>query len=363
MKFSEQIKSLTDHLQQAILVVNKNRYVIYCNDSASQFFQKDSARILDIQINELFHSDEILLEKIQEVFKSGIVFKMGNFVLQTSPLNELGAEIVIAPVLDNSDQVKNVVITLLESTNLHENQEREHEEQLAISLGTLAADLAHEIQNPLSGIKGILQLLERELNNTKINNTYTSMMLKELERIERLLKQLLFHSQPMLLDTTSFDIHELLNTIIDFEQNIDTKIIFVRSFDTSLPNIIADRDKLHQVFLNLIRNAVEASKTKDTIKINTRFCGKWELAGTNLNPELNYMHISIEDDGSGIKLDHRKKLFKPLFTTKDKGNGLGLSISYRLIQAHKGLLSYSPANKKGSIFQIFLPHKHKDFDL
>lgn len=358
MESGEQIKSLTDHLQQAILVVNKNRYVIYCNDSASQFLQKDSARILDRQIDELFHSDLILLEKIQEVFKSGIVFKIGNFDLQTSPLNQHGAEIVISPVLDNSDKVENVVITILENTNLHENQEREHEEQLAISLGTLASDLAHEIQNPLSGIKGILQLLERDLDNTKINTTYTSMMLNELERIERLLKQLLFHSQPMLIDKTSFNIHELLNTIIDFEKNIDTNIIFIRSFDTSLPNIVADRDKLHQVFLNLIRNAVEASGEKVIIKINTRFCGKWELAGTNLNPELNYIHISIEDEGSGIKFEHRKKLFKPLFTTKDKGNGLGLSISYRLVQAHKGLLSYSSANEKGSIFQIFLPHQH-----
>ena len=172
MESGEQIKSLTDHLQQAILVVNKNRYVIYCNDSASQFLQKDSARILDRQIDELFHSDLILLEKIQEVFKSGIVFKIGNFDLQTSPLNQHGAEIVISPVLDNSDKVKNVVITILENTNLHENQEREHEEQLAISLGTLASDLAHEIQNPLSGIKGLLQLLERDLGNTNINRDH-----------------------------------------------------------------------------------------------------------------------------------------------------------------------------------------------
>ena len=92
MESGEQIKSLTDHLQQAILVVNKNKFVIYCNDSASQFLQKDSARILDKQINELFHSDVILLEKIQEVFKSGIVFKMGNFDLKTSPLDQQDAE-------------------------------------------------------------------------------------------------------------------------------------------------------------------------------------------------------------------------------------------------------------------------------
>ena len=357
MHINENIKSLTDHLQQAILVINKNGNVIYCNDAASLFWKKDSNRLLNKAVNDLFEKDLILQEKISEVFKSGKVFKMGKFDLKTSPLNNHGVEIVIAPIRGELDIIKSVVITILESTNFHESQKREYEEQLAISMGILAADLAHEIQNPLSGIKGILQLLERDLKKTKINTEYTIMMIAELERIERLLKQLLFHSQPMHLEKTSFDVHELLDTVINFEQNIDSNIKFIRNFDTSLPSILADRDKLHQVLLNLIRNSVEASDNKKIIKVKTRFCGKWDLAGTNLNPELNYIIISIEDEGSGIKLENRKKLFKPLFSTKDKGNGLGLSISFRLIQAQNGLLSYLPRYPIGSIFQIFLPHK------
>jgi len=347
--------SLTDHLQHTILVINKNGDLIYCNDSASQFWQKDSARIKDKQISELFDADQTIQEKIKEVFNSGIVFKLGTYVLNTPPLQELGAEIVIAPILDKKDQVEFVIMTMIENTNLQESQARENEEQIATSLGTLVADLAHEIQNPLSGVKGIIQLLERDLKNSEINSTYTRMMQSELERIERLLKQLLFHSHRIPLDKTSFDIHDLLNTIIQFEKNIDSNIIFIRSFDTSLPKIKADRDKMHQVLLNLIRNAVESCINKVVVKVNTRYCGKWELARTNLDPELNYMLISIEDEGTGISFENRKQLFKPLFTTKEKGHGLGLSISHRLVKAHKGLLRYYPANKAGSIFEIFLP--------
>ncbi len=358
MQIDEQIKSLIDHLQQTILVINKEGTVIYCNDAASLFWQIDSKRIINRQANELFKKDLILQEKIKDVFKSGKVFKIGKLSLKTPPLNNYGVEIVIAPVRDEFDVIKRVVITILESTSFHESQKRDYEEQLSISMGILAADLAHEIQNPLSGIKGILQLLERDLKKTKINTNYTKMMISELERIERLLKQLLFHSQTMILEKTKFNVHELLDTVINFEKNVDSNINFIRSFDTSLPNILADRDKLHQVFLNLIRNAVEASDNKKTIKVKTRFCGKWELAGTNLNPELNYILISVEDEGSGVKFENRKKLFKPLFSTKNKGNGLGLSISYRLIQAQNGLLSYLPGNKIGSIFQIFLPEHH-----
>ncbi|MDP7583981.1 MAG: ATP-binding protein [SAR324 cluster bacterium] len=350
------ISSLTDHLLQAVLVIDQKGEIVYCNDSAAQFWQKDSVRLLGKQSSALFHEDPLIKEKISGALETGKVFRMGGYVLQTPPLQERGAEIVVAPVLNKYGHVKQAVITLLESTNLQESQAREQEEQLARSLGTLAASLAHEIQNPLGGVRGMLQLLERDLNKAKIKNTSTGMMLAELDRVERLLKQLLLHSQPMPLEITQFDVHELLNTVILFEQNTVSNIRFLRSFDTSLPDIQADCDKLHQVFLNLIRNAVEASPSAATVTVRTRYCGKWELAGTNLNPELNYMLISVEDEGAGVSLALRNQLFKPLFSTKEKGHGLGLSISHRLIQAHKGLLRYSSGNSAGAVFQIFLPH-------
>ena len=254
------ISALTDHLPQAVIVIDQKEEVVYCNDSAAQFWQKDSQRLLGKQSSGLFHADVMIQEKIRGVLNSGNVFRMGGYVLKTPPLQERGAEIVIAPVRNKTGKVKQAVITLLESTTLQETQAREQEEQLSRALGTLAASLAHEIQNPLSGVRGMLQLLERDLQKSKISNSSTGMMLAELDRVERLLKQLLLHSHPLPLELISFNVHELLNALIRFEQNTATQIRFIRSFDTSLPDIQADRDKIHQVFLNLIRNAVEASK-------------------------------------------------------------------------------------------------------
>ena len=353
------INSLTEHLQQAVMVIEHNNKIIYCNDSAAQFWQIDPLRILGKNSSTLFHNDFIIQEKIRDVLKFGKVFKMGGYVLQTPPLKGRGAEIVICPVLDDKGLATKALITLLESTNLQESQAREQEEQVARSVGKLVVSLAHEIQNPLSGVKGMLQLLERDLKKEKIKNTTTELMLSELDRVERLLKQLLLHSQPVPLEIDNFDIHELLNTVILFEQSIVSNINFIRRFDTSLPHIQADRDKMHQVFLNLIRNAVEASSENDNVTIHTRYCGNWELAGTNLDPELNYILITIEDEGNGVSQENRTQLFKPLFTTKTHGHGLGLSISHRLVQAHKGLLSYISNNPVGSVFQIFLPYQKK----
>ena len=220
--------------------------------------------------------------------------------------------------------------------------------------------MAHEIQNPLSGIKGMLQLLERDLKNKKIKNDSISMMLNELERVERLLKQLLLYSGPVPLDSSRLNVHELLNTVIQFEKNSVPGIKFNKIYDTSLPEIKSDRDKLHQVFLNLLRNAAEASAKKSTVTIYTRFCGKWELTGTNLDPGLNYTLVTIEDEGAGIAPENREKLFKPFFSTKKEGHGLGLSISFRLVNSLGGMLSYAPRDSDGSVFKVFLPDRTPD---
>jgi Signal transduction histidine kinase, nitrogen specific len=282
MLSSDYISNLTDHLQQAVLAVDQSGIIVYCNYSASHYWQRGIELLLGCENTDLFHSDLLIQQKIREVLDTGKVCRLGGYVLQTPPLHERGAEIVIAPVRNESGLVYQAVITLLENTSHQEFQAREHEEKLARFLGDLAGSLAHEIQNPLSGIKGMLQLLQRDLQKTKFKNGSINMMLKELDRVERLLKQLLLHSGPMPLDFSRFNIHELLNTVIQFEKNSVPGIKFKRIFDTSLPEIKSDRDKLHQVFLNLLRNAAEASKKNSTITISTRFCGKWELTGTIL---------------------------------------------------------------------------------
>ena len=170
MPSSDYIANLTDHLQQAVLAVDQSGVIVYCNDSASHFWQRGMELLLGRQNKDLFQADLLIQQKIREVLDSGKVFRIGGYVLQTPPLNERGAEIVIAPVRNESGIVDKALITLLESTAHQEFQARELEEKLSSSLGELAGAMAHEIQNPLSGIKGMLQLMQRELQSTKIKN-------------------------------------------------------------------------------------------------------------------------------------------------------------------------------------------------
>ena len=130
--------------------------------------------------------------------------------------------------------------------------------------------------------------------------------------------------------------------------------------DASLPDIEADRDKLHQVFLNLVRNASEACPADGRVRVLTRHCAHWELAGTNLVPTRRYILVSIEDEGPGIPEELRKNIFKPLFSTKKQGTGLGLSISFRLVESHGGQLRYQPSERSGACFQVILPESQSE---
>ena len=108
-------------------------------------------------------------------------------------------------------------------------------------------------------------------------------------------------------------------------------------------------------FLNLIRNAIEASPEGGAVTIRSSFCSQWQLAGKHLTPQRKYVLIEVQDQGPGVADKHIGQLFQPLFTTKPTGHGLGLSISYRIIQSHAGLLNYQPIPGGGALFQVYLP--------
>ncbi len=346
---------LLQQLRHAVLGLDPEGRIQHANEVATQLFHQDLERLQGISFAELFPQDERLVARMQQVLDQGKEFRLSAERLESPPFQGKIAELVLAPLYDTEGLQHGALLTLLETTSLAEARHKEQEEQFAHSLGLLVASLAHEVQNPLGGVKGMLQLHERELEAAGLETDGVEMMLGELGRIERLLRHLLFLSHPMPLSVSSFNVHELLSTIIEFERSINAALTFQTRFDPSLPEVTGDRDKLHQVFLNLIRNAAQASPEAGTLTIRTEYCHPWELAGTNLDPTLAYLQVLVEDEGPGVPPEHQERLFQPLFTTKPEGNGLGLSISQRILQAHSGLLRYQNRSGGGACFQVFLP--------
>jgi two-component system nitrogen regulation sensor histidine kinase GlnL len=247
------------------------------------------------------------------------------------------------------------LVTFWDQTQRENMESAAQEERLLDSIGTMIRRLSHELQNPLSGIKGATQLLARKVRGQPELREYPTVILKELERLERLVGSLVSQGNGMTLTLASCNLHELLDTVIWFERNSTDRVHFERRYDPSLPDILGDRDRLHQVFLNLLHNAVEASPPGETVIVQTGMTGPWSDREPPPEPGRTFFQIDVIDRGPGVSEEHRPNLFTPFFTTKRNGTGLGLSISHQIVRAHHGHLRYRPAEGGGAMFSVVLP--------
>ena len=235
----------------------------------------------------------------------------------------------------------------------------EQTEQLAV-VGELAAGMAHEIKNPMAGIKVSMEVLSQDSPLPQEDKEVLLRVINEIDRITAMLKDLLNYARPPKPKLISLDTNHLLEETIKSSsyslrspkykaKSPDIKIEFIKDFSTDLPHIVADPGQLQQVFLNLVLNAVDAiyssSECQGVITIKTR---------QSLDKTVK---ISIADNGKGIDSESLENVFKPFFTTKSKGTGLGLAISKRLVEQHNGgkiTVENNPGGK-GAIFTLTFP--------
>jgi len=212
------------------------------------------------------------------------------------------------------------------------------------AIGELAAGVAHEIRNPLTAIKGFLQLLQTSTIGTE--QTYVQIVLAELERINQIVTELLFLAKPAVAKFHVANIHSLLNdvTVLLNTQALLKNIEIVTSYQTTRPFVWCDEQQLKQVFLNVLKNAIEAMPRGGKVMVQT-------LVSENGETLL----VSVADDGVGIPQERLAKLGEPFFTTKEKGTGLGLTVSYRIIEAHQGRLQIQSELNKGTTVTLELP--------
>ncbi len=264
----------------------------------------------------------------------------------------------VRPLPGNLEYVVRSVNRMLNALNAeHEKRERLERElsQKAkmASLGRLVAGVAHEVKTPLAIVKTRIQMWQHDLKKKHVNNLPNSlseesmqMILNETNRLDGLVKRLLYFSRPISPTLQSVNMNILLQHTILFIQN-STKLnnlkIFSK-FEETLPLTQADPNSLEQVFINILMNALEASSGNDIITVITSY-----------NQNNQYIQIRIEDTGAGISKECGPKIFDPFFTTKEKGFGLGLSISYEIISAHKGSIGFEKNHPEGTICTIQIP--------
>jgi PAS domain S-box-containing protein len=228
------------------------------------------------------------------------------------------------------------------------------------SLGTLSAGMAHEIKNPLVSIKTFAQLLPERYHESDFRETFSSLIVHEIDRIDSLVNQLLRFARPAKPLLRPMHVHEVLEKTLQLVQHrlYQKEIKLNRTLEASLDTIRADSDQMEQVFLNFFLNAMDAMKRGGELTVETEIRTGDSLV-THLLPESENRHealcISIRDTGEGIKKEDIARVFDPFFTTKDFGTGLGLSVVHGIIEEHGGQIEVESEVAKGTAFHIFLP--------
>jgi signal transduction histidine kinase len=260
------------------------------------------------------------------------------------------------------DEKKHYALTFMEiSQSKHIQSEIIRMDRMA-SLGVLASGIAHEIRNPLAGIKAMAQTLEEELEGDETKIEYSQRIVRQVNRLDKLLKSFFSYAKPQRPNPIKCDIPDIVREVLPlFERRIKEKNIQVKEvYSPSLKKIFVDSHQIQQVFFNLIINAVHAMENGGVLTVKARLPEETHpiIDRRQRIPKLFsniYDEITISDTGSGMDQTTLKNIYNPFYTTKPTGTGLGLSIVYQIIREHGGQITVDSEIDKGTVFTILLP--------
>ncbi len=348
---------ILENIDDAIITVNQQGQIILFNSAAQHYTGLSEKQVIGKSFFKYFHWQETLCYLVRTTLDEGrSISNHETVTLKTSGSQQRQVSITVSPIFSISEPQQGAVIVLHDLTRIRSLESTvRHADQLTM-IETMAAGLAHEIKNPLGGIKGSAQLLQLELDSDSELQEYPQLIVREAERVNRIIEELLNLSHPRKARLESINIGQLLIEIVKLHKNTASNrdVLFIWQLDPSIPDIQGDRDLLTRLFLNLIKNSCEATTNKSEIIIATQINAEYHLSlpGTRPTPMVQ---ISISDQGPGISTTELEKIFTPFYTTKTAGNGLGLPICQKIVTDHEGLLQFTDRPEGGTQVKVLLP--------
>lgn len=339
--------SLLDSLTTAVLQLDAARRIVAVNSAAEHLFGHSRRRLLATDLAYWLPAPHPVLELLVRVRQEQRTCHGHELQLDLPFATAARIDAVVTPLADG---------WLLELRPLDDSQRRHIDTERARQqqeLHELLRSLAHEIKNPLAGLRGAAQLLARELSGQAEAaplTEFTDLIQREADRLRALVDRLLLPART--LTKAPLNIHSVLEQVLQIVRlTLPDGVQLQRDYDPSLPELQANADALHQVMLNLVQNAVEAVAEHGNIRLRTRAehgvtigSMRWKLA----------LRLDVIDNGPGIPAELRDRVFLPLVTGKQHGTGLGLSIAQTLVQQHDGLLECHSTPGQ-TVFTVWLP--------
>ena len=344
-------------LEDAVLVVDRSRAVSFTNQAAETLAGLSARKMLGRAAGDLFGANRWLLDMIEKSLgPDESTSRAENDFFRPRGKRGKGVPVsaLVSPLRDHDGAVAGSVLLLRDRTLRQAMEEDLRRSDRLALLGKLAAALAHEIKNPLGGIRGAAQLLRSEVAHDPSLAENTDIMIREVDRVDQLLDQLLDLARPAELRLEPLNIHEVLEHVLGLEAHTAgaASVRIQRSFDPSLPPVAGDRGRLVQVFLNLVENALQAAPARMTVTT----CMETDFSlRTGRSRHTRFVRVDIRDDGAGIEEADLPHVFSPFFTRKRRGTGLGLAICDRTVEEHGGRLRVESRPGEGSVFRVSLP--------
>ena len=334
---------LVTSLPMGIVAVDNAAKVIYVNETAAVFLGKALDQIKGKEAAQVLPSS--LLTRLDLVDKGGFVSEQ-ELKLSSHNGKSIPVAVTITKIVGTQDNFIGHVFILNDLSRIRALElEIKQKEKLA-AVGILAAGVAHEVRNPLSSIKGYATYFSSLFDPQSDNKKAANIMAEEVDRVNRVISELLEFARPIQLELKKTRIFELVDKalrLIKYEAD-PAGIELISYVEPNLPEVEVDKDRLTQVLLNIFINAIQAMPSGGTLTVNVKAMG-------------NRLQFEILDTGNGISPQDQANIFNPYFTTKKRGTGLGLAIAFKIIETHGGTITIESLKNKGTTFVISIPLK------
>src|SRR5258705_4408878 len=345
-----------DLLATAIVIVDRELVVRLANPAAENLFELSSKSFVGNTITEIFENDRVLAAAIDYTRMNNCSYTEHDLKIGVPGHAKLHLSCTLSPI-EIESWVAGWQGLLLEFRHIEQQIKIEREERLhdqSQANRELIRNLAHEIKNPLGGIRGAAQLLDHELERPGLHE-YTQVIMKEADRLQSLMDRLLTpHRLPQ---PAPLNIHEVLERVRSLILAEDPRgLVICRDYDTSVPLLNGDKEQMIQIVLNIARNAAQAMKGDGRLTLRTRIARQVTLARKRYKHALM---VQINDTGPGIPEDMREKAFYPLVSGREGGSGLGLTLAQTFVTQHGGTVTFEsqPGN---TTFTLLLPINYSE---
>jgi two-component system nitrogen regulation sensor histidine kinase GlnL len=346
----------------AVVVMDAETRIALFNPAAEEITGLPVRRVLGARCAEVFEETPLVAEMVARVQQFGQSESRSQEQLvrrrRSTPVR-----ITCVPLWDKQDRVSGTALVIHDLGHQKMLEEAARRNQSLARLGTMVAGLAHEVRNPLAGIKGAAQLLAARLEDRAELTEYTAVISREVNRLTALVEDLLTLGAPPKPRLAALNIHRVIQHVggVMSGELARAGVRLQYGFDPSLPDVLGDEAQLSQVLLNVVRNALDAmaptgaaAPERSLLTISTRIETDFHLL-RDAQTSGKLLRVEIADQGPGLDAETATQMFEPFFTTKARGTGLGLAISYKIIADHGGIIRATPNHPSGTVITVSLP--------